>query len=562
MALEKSWHKSYAPGVPQEIEFERVTMPEALTRNAKQFSNHTALLYMGKKIFYPELERLVNRFGRALMDMGVKKGDKVAMLLPNIPQIVIANYATFRIGAVAVMNNPLYTERELEYQLNDSDSKILVTLDLLLPRALILKGKTKIEKIITCHINDYLPFPKKQLFPIVKKQMYRKVEAQKDVHQFLDLIKKYPDRPLENAAGWDDLAAFIYTGGTTGVSKGVMLTHSNLSCNVQQFGVWFPDLKKGEESVLAVFPFFHSAGFTAIQNYSIWAGFKNILVPRPEPGSIIEMLKKFRPHFLPAVPTIFVGLLNSEEFRKMDLSFIKGFFSGAAPLAADTIQQLKDLTGATMLEVYGLTETAPIATVTPWGGKIKPGTVGVPVPNTDVKIVDVETGKEEMKQGVPGEVIIKGPQVMKGYYKKPEETAAVLREGWLYTGDIGFFDEDGYLSIIDRKKDMIIASGYNIYPREIDEILFEHPKVLEACAIGIPDAYRGETVKAFVVAKPGEILTEEEITQWCKEKLAAYKVPKMIEFVDSLPKSAIGKILRREVKEMDKKKKEGKEQKE
>ena len=561
MALEKSWHKSYAPGVPQEIEFERVTMPEALTRNAKQFSNHTALLYMGKKIFYPELERLVNRFGRALMDMGVKKGDKVAMLLPNIPQIVIANYATFRIGAVAVMNNPLYTERELEYQLNDSDSKILVTLDLLLPRALILKGKTKIEKIITCHINDYLPFPKKQLFPMVKKQMYRKVGAQKDVYQFLDLIKKYPDGPLENAAGWDDLAAFIYTGGTTGVSKGVMLTHSNLSCNVQQFGVWFPDLKKGEESVLAVFPFFHSAGFTAIQNYSLWAGFKNILLPRPEPGSIIEMLKKFRPHFLPAVPTIFVGLLNSEEFRKMDLSFIKGFFSGAAPLAADTIQQLKDLTGATMLEVYGLTETAPIATATPWGGKIKPGTVGVPVPNTDVKIVDVETGKEEMKQGVPGEVIIRGPQVMKGYYKKPEETAAVLKEGWLYTGDIGFFDEDGYLSIADRKKDMIIASGYNIYPREIDEILFEHPKVLEACAIGIPDAYRGETVKAFIVVKPGETLTEEEITQWCKEKLAAYKVPKMIEFVNALPKSAIGKILRREVKEMDKKKKEGKEQK-
>jgi long-chain acyl-CoA synthetase len=561
MALEKSWHKSYAPGVPHEVEFERVTMPEALTRSAKQFSNHTALLYMGKKIFYPELERLVNRFGRALMDMGVKKGDKVAMLLPNIPQIVIANYATFRIGAVAVMNNPLYTERELEYQLNDSDSKILVTLDLLLPRALILKGKTKIEKIITCHINDYLPFPKKQLFPMVKKQMYRKVEPQKDVYQFLDLIKRYPDRPLENAAGWDDLAAFIYTGGTTGVSKGVMLTHSNLSCNVQQFGVWFPDLKKGEESVLAVFPFFHSAGFTAIQNYSLWAGFKNILVPRPEPGSLIEMLKKFRPHFLPAVPTIFVGLLNSKEFLKMDLTFIKGFFSGAAPLAADTIQQLKDLTGATMLEVYGLTETTPIATATPWGGKIKPGTVGVPVPNTEVKIVDVETGKEETKQGVPGEVIIKGPQVMKGYYKKPEETAAVLKEGWLYTGDIGFFDEDGYLTIVDRKKDMIIASGYNIYPREIDEILFEHPKVLEACAIGIPDAYRGETVKAFVVAKPGEILTEEEVTQWCKEKLAAYKVPKMIEFVDDLPKSAVGKILRREVKEMDRRKKEGKEQK-
>jgi long-chain acyl-CoA synthetase len=556
MAWEKPWHKSYAPGVPYEIEFETVTMPEALTRNAQQLPDHTALLYMGKEISFRELEGLVNRLGRALLEMGVRKGDKVAMLLPNIPQIVVAIYATFRIGAVAVMNNPLYTERELEYQLNDSDSKFLVTLDLLLPRALNLKGKTKIETIISCHINDYLPFPKKQLFPVVKKQMYRKVEPQKGVSEFLALVKKYSDAPVENAAGWDDSAAFIYTGGTTGVSKGVMLTHANLSCNVQQFEAWFPDLKKGEQSILAVFPFFHSAGFTAIQNFCIWSGNTDILVPRPEAGTIVEMLKKFKPNFLPAVPTIFVGLLNNEEFRKMDLSFIRGFFSGAAPLAADTIQQLKNLTGATMLEVYGLTETTPIATVTPWGGKIKPGTVGVPVPSTDVKIVDVETGKEEMKQGIPGEIITKGPQIMKGYYKKPGETAAVLKEGWLYTGDIGFFDEDGYLSIVDRKKDMIIASGYNIYPREIDEILFEHPKILEACAIGVPDAYRGETLKAFIVAKPGEILTEAEVSQWCKERLAAYKVPKMIEFVGALPKSAIGKILRREVKEMEKRRRE------
>jgi long-chain acyl-CoA synthetase len=558
MAIERSWHKSYAPGVPHEVEFEKITLPEVLTRNAKQFPNQTALFYMGKKISFPELEKLVNGFARALMGLGVKKGAKVAMLLPNIPQIVIANYATFRIGAVAVMNNPLYTERELEYQLSDSDSRILITLDLLLPRALNLKAKTGIEKIIICHINDYLPFPKKQLFPIVKKQMFRKVEVQKDVLEFWDLIHKYPGDPVLNAVGWDDLAAFLYTGGTTGISKGVMLTHANLSSNVQQFAAWFPDLKKGVDSILAVFPFFHSAGFTAIQNYCLWMGTTDILVPRPEPKSVLEMLKKYKPNYLPAVPTIFVGLLNTEEFRKMDLSFIKGFFSGAAPLAADTLQQLKDLTGATMLEVYGLTETTPIATATPWGGRIKPGTVGTPVPSTDMKIVDVETGTEEMPTGTPGEIIIKGPQVMQGYYKKPDETAAVLKDGWLYTGDIGFLDEDGYLTIVDRKKDMIIAGGYNIFPREVDEILFEHPKILEACTIGVPDPYRGETVKSFVVAKPGETLTEEEIIQFCKQKLAAYKVPKKIEFIDALPKSAIGKILRREVKNMEKKKqKEG-----
>ena len=554
MAQEKIWFKSYAPGVPQKIDFEKMTLPEALKRSAQIYPESTALLFMGKHLSYAELDRLVNRFARALLDLGVKKGDKVAMLLPNLPQTVIAVYAAFRIGAVAVMNNPLYTERELEYQFNDSDSKVLISLDLLHPRILKIKDKTKIEKVIYCHINDYLPFPKKQLFPLVKKQMYRKFEPQEGFHEFLPIIQKYTDSPVENASNWEEVGAFIYTGGTTGVSKGVMLTHANLSSNVQQFSVWFPDLKKGAESVLAVFPFFHSAGFTAIMNLTIWNGYTDILVPRPEPATVIEMLKKFKPNYLPAVPTIFVGLLNSPEFHKMDLSFIKGFFSGAAPLAADTLQQLKDLTGATMLEVYGLTETTPIATVTPWGGKIKPGTVGTPVPSTDVKIVDVDTGKEEQKIGTPGEIIVKGPQVMKGYYKKPGETAQVLKDGWLYTGDIGMFDEDGYLTIVDRKKDMIIAGGDNIYPREIDEILFQHPKILEACSIGVPDAYRGETVKAYVVVKPGETLTADEVIQFSREKLAPYKAPKMVEFIDALPKSAIGKILRKEVKEMDRKK--------
>jgi long-chain acyl-CoA synthetase len=402
MAQEKLWYKSYVPGVPREVQFEKITLPEVLTRNAKQFPHVPALLFMGKKISFPELEGLVNRFSRALLDLGVKKGDKVAILLPNLPQIVIAIYASFRIGAV-MMNNPLYTERELEYQFNDSDSTVLVSLDLLHPRVMKIKDKTKIQKVIYCHINDYLPFPKKQLFPIAKKQMFRKIEPQNGVYEFLDLIGKYSDAPLENAAAWDELGALIYTGGTTGVSKGVMLTHANISSNVQQFSAWFTDLKKGEDSVLAVFPFFHSAGFTAIQNYCIWMATTDILVPRPEPATVLEMLQKYKPRYLPAVPTIFVGLLNTEEFRKMDLSFIKGFFSGAAPLAADTLQQLKDLTGATMLEVYGLTETTPVITATPWKGTIKPGTVGTPISSTDIKIVDIDTGKEELKTGSPGD---------------------------------------------------------------------------------------------------------------------------------------------------------------
>jgi len=435
MGFERIWHKSYAAGVPPAIELERITMAEVLRRTAGRFPDRIAFHYLGRKITFRELESLVNRFTRALAALGVRAGDKVATLLPNLPQHVIANHACYRLGAVTVMNNPLYTERELEAQLNDSDARFLITLDLLLPRALKIKAATKIETIIPCHINDYLPFPTRQLIPYLKKELHRKVV--------------------------------------------------------------------------------------------------------PGPG------------FLPGVPTIFMGLLNREAFRKMDLSFIKRFFTGAAPLAPDTAKQLQALTGKGIYDVYGLTEDTAFATCTPWKGKAKQGTVGVPLPNTDLKIVDLETGLRELPAGEAGEICIKGPQLMTGYYKKPEETANALRDGWLYTGDIGFLDEEGRLSVVDRKKDMIIAGGYNVYPKEIDEVLFDHPKILEACAVGVPDEYRGETIKAFVVVKPGESLTDAEIIEYCRERLAAYKAPKRIAFLDALPKSAAGKILRRELQVLE-----------
>lgn len=556
MSFEKIWHKNYPPQVPRQLDFDKTTMPQALTRSAQKYPENTALIFLGKKINYATLEKMVNRFAKVLKALGVKKGDTVAMVLPNIPNVVIANYATWRIGAVAALNNPLYTERELQYQLDDSDATIVITLDLLLPRILNIKPNTKIRHIITCHINDYLPFPLKQLFPYVRKQMYRKVTPSAEVSQFLDLMKQHDDTPVKDESSWDDVATLLYTGGTTGTSKGVMLTNANMSCNVQQLRSWFYDLKEGEGSMLGIFPFFHSAGFTGIQNLTIWGGWTDILIPRPEPGVIIEQIKKFKPTFVPGVPTIFIGLLNNPEFRKMDLSFIKGFIAGAAPLPVETIKQLKELTGGDIINIYGLTEISPMGTGSPWKGNIKPGTVGIPLPSTEIKIVDVESGTKEMNIGESGEICFRGPQVMEGYYKKPEETKAVLKDGWLYTGDIGVIDEDGYLTIVDRKKDMIISSGYNIFPLEIDEILFQHPKILEACTIGVPDPYRGEAPKAFVVVKPGEQLTKEEIIAYCKEKLAPYKVPKDIEFIDVLPKSAIGKILRKEVREMERKKRE------
>jgi long-chain acyl-CoA synthetase len=354
---ERIWHKSYAPGVKKTLDYEKLTISQALTRSAGNFPNNTALNYMGKKITYRELNELVNRFAKALLDLGVKPGDKIAVCLPNIPQVIISNLAIFRIGAVAVQNNPLYTERELAYQLNDSDSKMMITLTLLIPRIQKIKPKTQIDKIIGCHINTYLPFPKKQLFPLVKKDMYRKVVPTEEVKVFGDLIANFSPDPVDDASQWDDLAALLYTGGTTGVSKGVMLSHANLSCDAQQFSAWVPDLKPGEERLMGNFPVFHIAGFAAIQNFITWQSWENIMVPRPEPKINIELIKKHKPTFLPGVPTIFVGLLAEPEFRNLDFSAMKGFFSGAAPLAADTIKDLKDTTGATMCEVYGSTET-------------------------------------------------------------------------------------------------------------------------------------------------------------------------------------------------------------
>lgn len=547
MGEPKLWHQSYAPGVPHEIDLEEITLSRVLVRSAAERGEIKAMNYMGRKISFRELDSLVNSFAWALSALGVKKGDKVATLLPNLPQMTIAVYAAFRIGAVIVPNNPLYTERELAHQLNDSESKVAVGLDMLLPRMLSLKEKTGIEKIVTCHINDYLPFPKKQLYPLVKKDMYRKITPQQDVHQFTDLIKEHRKGSVEELSAWDDLGAILYTGGTTGISKGVMMTHASLSANVQQFAAWVPGVREGEK-LLAIYPYFHTAGFTAIQNYALWARLEAILVPRPDPAAVADMVKQFKPDYLPGVPTIFSGLLSNKDFTGMDLSFIKGFFAGAAPVPLDVCNRLYELTGKEIINVYGLTECNPFACISPWGGKIKPETVGLPVPNTDIRIVDIETGEKEMPLGEAGEIIIKGPQVMAGYYKNPEETAQTLRKGWLYTGDIGFFDEEGHLLVVDRKKDLIIAGGFNVYPNEVDDILFMYPKIQEACTVGVPDEYRGETVVAYVVPMSGEELTEEEIIAYCRENLAAYKIPRKIYFIDELPKSTIGKILRRELR--------------
>jgi long-chain acyl-CoA synthetase len=549
--MEKPWYKSYVKGVAYTLQYEKITMPQALTRSVNQFPDKTALIFIDSRISYKQLEDMVNRFANALINLGVKPGDKVAMLMPNMPQLVAATYGAWRAGAVVIMNNPLYTDKELEYQFNNSESSFLVTMDLLGPRMIALKPKTPIKHIVVAHIRDHLRFPKKQLLPIVAKDKHRNIPPTPNVYEWMDVLKKYPATNPNIPVDFESLASLQYTGGTTGVSKGVMLTHANLVKNVQQTLAFFPGFNRGENTLLGTLPFFHSFGLTTCMNISIWMGWTDVLIPRPEPEALLEAVHKYKVNFFPAVPTMYVGVLNHPKASQYNLTSIKGCFSGAAPLPIEVIKEFESKTGSQICEGYGLSETSPVATTNPFGGVTKVGSVGLPVPDTDIKIVDLIDGQKEMPVGESGEIIIKGPQVTSGYYKMPEETAIAIRDGWLYTGDIGKMDEDGYFYIVDRKKDMIIAGGYNIYPREIDEVLFEHPKILEACAVGIPDPYRGETVKAFVVLKPGETMTAEEVIKYCQEKLAKYKVPKMVEFMTSLPKSGVGKILRKELRAME-----------
>lgn len=550
--MEKIWLKSYAPGVPAVADLKEITLQQALSQTAARFPENRALIFQGKAITYRELDDMVSRFASALKSLGVRPGDRVALLLPNLVQTVVGIYGALRMGALAVPNNPLYTDRELEHQLKDSGATVLLCLDTLLPRMLKLREAAGVTKIISCHIRDYLPFPLKQLFPYVKKDLHLNTPRAENLYEFTQLLKSHEPIKGNYPAAMDDTAVIIYTGGTTGVSKGVELTQRNLSSNCQQSRSWCQDFVDGQEIVLGCLPFFHSYGMTAALNMCIFYGWCDVLIPKPEAKAILTAVDKFKVTFIPGVPTLFNAIINHPDTKKDNLKTVKACLSGAAPLALETIKGFQKLTGILISEAYGLTETSPCTHGIPFGGKVKPGCIGLPIPNTDAKLVDIDDYEHEITAfGESGELCVKGPQVMKGYINRPAETAAVLKDGWLLTGDIATVDEEGYFTIVDRKKDLIISGGFNIYPREVDEVLFTHPQVLEACAIGIPDNYSGERVKAFVVLKEGQAATERELIDYCRERMAKYKVPKFVEFVDELPKSAVGKILRKELRRMD-----------
>ncbi len=547
---DKPWLAHYDKGVPEFVQYEETCIPEFLNRSAERFPNNMALLFQGYQVSYRELNNMVDRFAACLSKFGIQKGDSVAILLPNIIPCVVGYYAILKIGATAVMNNPLYTDRELEHQFNDSGAKLLITLDLLGNRMIDLRPKTGIKQIIYTSIGDYLPFPKSLLFPLVgkKKGLKADVKSAPDVYKWKSVLASCTGNAPDVTLSFDDTAMYQYTGGTTGVSKGVMLTHGNLSKQVQHIRAWFPMFNDGEEILLGALPFFHVFGLSTAMNFSIYAGWGDILVPRPQPEALLETITKFRPTFAPLVPTMFIGLLNHPQIDHADMTSIKGCFSGSAPLPVEVIRDFEKKTGSVIVEGFGMTESSPVTHINPFNGNRKVGSIGLPIPDTLCRIVDLNDGETDLPVGDSGELLVKGPQVMKGYWNKPEATAETLTDGWLHTGDIGKMDEDGYFYIVDRKKDMIISGGYNVYPRDIEEVFFEHPKVMEAAAVGVPHPKRGEQVKVFVVLKEGETGTQEEFISYCKTKLAAYKLPTMIEFRKELPKTNVGKILKKDLR--------------
>jgi long-chain acyl-CoA synthetase len=539
VALDRPWLRFYEPGVPHTLAYPDIAVPHFLDETAARYPRATGTVFFGAQLTFQELHALAGRFAAALQRLGVKPGDRVSLHLPNSPQFVIAYYGALRAGAIVVPFNPLYVEREIEHQLVDSGAEVAVTLDLLYPRLAAVRPRTRVREVITTAINDFFPPLLRLLYPIKARREGHvvAVPAARDIHRFRILVAAGgPAEPVQIDPR--STAVLLYTGGTTGVPKGAVLTHRNLVCNVLQARAWFTALRPAMDTLVAVIPFFHSYGMTSAMNFSVATGTRMVLIPRFQLDMVLKTIDRYRPQIFPGVPTIYSAINSYPELKRHDLSSITTCVSGAAGLPVEVQKRFETATGGKLVEGYGLTETSPITHVNPINGVRKAGSIGIPVPDTDARIVDANA------DGV-GELAITGPQVMTGYWHQPSETAQVLRDGWLFTGDMAKVDGDGFFYIVDRKKEMILTGGYNVFPREVEEVLYGHPAVQDAAAIGVPDPNRGEVVKAFVVMKEGQHTTADDVIEYCRPRLAPYKVPKFVEFRTQLPKSLIGKILRR-----------------
>lgn len=528
----KKWFSKYPEAVPNEIDIPLLSVPEMLQQTVRSYGNHEAISFYGKTFTYNELAKMVYAFTSSLQQSNVQKGDRVAIMLPNCPQYVVSYYGALSAGAIVTQINPMLVERELEYILNDSGAETIIVFNAFYPLVKLVQLKTNLKNIITVSLE---PSNTPQVEDYTFESFLGKQNGQ------VTPIEITPEH---------DIAVLQYTGGTTGRSKGAMLSHRNIVANAYQSGEFFKsEIQAGKEKCLTVIPLFHVFGMSSCMNLTILFGNSMIMLPRFDLEEVLQTIKREQPTIFPGVPTMYVAITNHPHAEDYHIESIRICNSGSAPMPVELLNEFERKTGAKILEGYGLSEASPVTHCNPAFADRKPGTVGLGLPNTAYKIVDVATGSTEVPVGELGEIIISGPQVMKGYWNMPEETAVTLRNGWLFTGDIARVDEDGYVSIVDRKKDLIIASGYNIYPRDIEEILYEHPCVQEAVVIGVPDQYRGETVKAFIVLKSEKTVTTEEMITYCRAHLASYKVPTQVEFRKELPKTNVGKILRRALRE-------------
>jgi long-chain acyl-CoA synthetase len=547
----RPWVAHYEAGVPAEITVSEMPVDGLLRVAAERYPDRTALVFYGAKTSFADLDRAADRFAHVLREMGIEKGDRISLHLPTCPAFVIAFMGAMRAGATAVPMNPLYVERELSILFAQARPKVSVTIDLLVPRLRAVgtaEPGASSGRLIVTGIRDSLPVPIKWLYPF-KARREGRWNPQPDSEatpNFFRLLGEAPADRFPSAAAAEDVAVLQPTGGTTGVPKAAMLTHRNLVANAQQVAVWFPRIAAGEVRVLSPLPFFHIYGLTVDMNYAMAVGGTLILLPRFEPDQVLKAIAKYRPQLFPGAPIMYQTLAHHPEVDRYDLRSIEACISGAAPLPPEVQRDFETVTRGRVVEGYGLTEASPVTHCNPVDGDRRNGTIGLPFPSTDARVVD--PAGEPLPAGEAGELEVRGPQVMAGYWERPDETAAALHDGWLRTGDVATMSEDGYFTIVDRKKDLIIVGGINVYPREVEEVLGMHPAVREAAVIGMADERHGELPYAFVVLNPGASATPEELLDHCRANLARFKVPCTIQLRDELPKTMIGKVLRKNLR--------------
>lgn len=559
--MERIWLEQYDPEVPHALSYPDIVLPDLLTHAAARYPDRPALRFYGRVIRYRELDALANRFAHALMRQQIRKGGVVGLMLPNLPQMVIGYYGSLRAGAMVTPINPLYVESEIAHQVTDSGCETILALDQFYSRIKPLLGRTCLKRVILTGVEDYLPWLKRLLYPL--KEMREGHRSPKTVDPAVHTMRQFmggPAGPPSVEVRQNDIALLQYTGGTTGIPKGVVLTHHNLVCNTWQCRHWMPSLREGKEVFLGVLPFFHVYGMSACQNLAVSVAGSLALLPRFHVVEVLDTITRERVTVFPGIPAMYSAINNHHHLEQYDLQSVRLCISGAGPLHPSVQDRFEALAGARLVEGYGLTEAGPVTHVNPINrvtGERRRRSIGLPLPDTDAKIMDVETGERELPTGEVGELAVRGPQVMRGYWNRDEESRQVLRNGWLFTGDLARMDASGFFYIEDRKKDMIKSGGENVYPREVEEVLVRHPKVKEAVIVGVPQGLRGELIKAYVVLKDGEEATAVDILEHCRKDLAKFKVPKKVEFRSELPKTLVGKVLRRVLVEEELKKEDG-----